>query len=327
MPPVLDDNVLTGYLLGELSEAEQTRVEEQLFFDNESYERLQALKAEMTDQYVRETLAPKRREVFARRFLTTEAGREDALFARALDGVLRAENTTRAPAASEQSRVSWWQSLLAFFSPSSGWKMAMAASLTILFIGSAWLLVERQRLIERLETANRERDVAQSEARKGALLETELSRLNSENKELDEKLRQTSKDLDGTRQNLDRILRQSRAASAVGAVLSLILVPGAGRGNERVEELIVNPRARTVQLQLLLEPGVTGSRYRAEVRIKGGPLIYRQDRLRSRRTADGNAVLVNIPADRLKDGRYEVDLHGAKPDVLSDYEFDIIRRF
>lgn len=331
MRPALDDNLLTGYLLGELSEAEQTQVEQQLFSDHESYERLQALKAEITDQYVRETLAPKLREVFARRFLTTEAGREDVLFANALNGALREGNTTWEPATRAESPVSWRRSVLMFSSSSPGWKTAAATAMVILFIGGGWLLIERQRLIERLETANRERDAAQSGARKGALLESEMDRLNSQNMELDEKLRQTRKDLDEMRQNLDRILRQSTPASALRAILSLALAPGARRGNDQVEELIVSPRARMVQLQLLLEPGVSKGPYRAEVRTKDGIRIYRQDRLRSRWTTNGKALLVNIPADRLKDGRYEVSLHGAKPtgetEILNDYEFNIIRRF
>lgn len=327
MPPVLDDNLLTGYLMGELSEAEQIRVEQRLFSDGESYDRLQALKAEITDQYVRETLDPQRREVFARRFLATQPDRENALFASALAGVLRADNTKREPAVREPAPVSWWPPRLVFFSPRSGWKTAMAVAMAILFIGCAWLFIERQRLIERLERSNRERDVALLEARKGALLETEMSRLNSQNNELDEKLRQTRNNLDQTRQKLDRVIQQSRAASAVGAILPLLLAPGAGRGNDRVEELILDPRARIIQLQLLLEPGETGSRYRAEVRTKEGTLIHRQDRLRSRRTVDGNVLRVNLPADRLKDGLYEVSLYATgAPEILKDYNFSITRR-
>jgi anti-sigma factor RsiW len=331
MPPVLDDNLLKGYLLGELSDAELARVEQLVFSDTDLYDRLQALKAEITDQYVRETLDPKRREVFARRFLATEAGREDALFARALDGVLRAEHTERELAVRDPAPVSWRQSVREFFSFSSAWKPAMAGAMALLLIGCGWLFVERQRLIERMETASRERDSAQSEARKNALLEAEMNRLSARNRELDETLRQTREDLNAVRQNLDQMVRQSKAASALGAILFLVLAPGARRGNERVEELIVDSRARTVHLQLLLEPGESGASFRAEVRRKDGPLIYRQDRLRVRRTAKGNALLVNLPANRLKDGRHEVSLYDSKAvgkqEILKDYEFSVTRRF
>src|SRR5262245_55403773 len=121
MPSELDDQTLTGYLLDELSEAQQIQVEEQLFSDRECDDRLQALKAELTDQYVRGTLPPQRRAVFARRFLTTETGREDALFAKALDGVLREAKPERNPGDHQQPSVSRWLPLVTFFRSASGW--------------------------------------------------------------------------------------------------------------------------------------------------------------------------------------------------------------
>jgi anti-sigma factor RsiW len=331
MPSGLDEKTLTGYLLGELSEAQQTRVEEELFSDRECYERLQALKAELTDQYVQGTLAPEQRAVFARRFLATEIGRDDALFARALNGVLGERKEQRNPAAHEESPVSWRPSLGAFFRLAPGWQPAMAIAIATLMIGIAWLLIERHRLGQRLETAIIERDAAQSEARKVAQLEEEMGRASSRNRELDQELQQTRKALDLARQDIETINRQSRTTSAIGAILSLVLAPGARRGNERVERLVIVPQARVVQLHLLLEPGETGTGYRAEVRTKDGTLIHSQNQLRAHQSTLGKALLVEIPAGRLNDGLYEVSLGGATPtgqlEIINYYNFGITRRF
>jgi anti-sigma factor RsiW len=327
----LDDKTLTGYLLGELTERQQTRVEEQLFSDHECYDRLQALKAELTDQYAQGTLAPEQGAVFARRFLATENGRDDALFARAMVGVLGEREKQRPPAADGQSPFSWRSPLVTFFRSAPGWQSAMAAAMAALMIGIAWLLIERHRLGQRLETAISERDAAQSGARKVAQLEEEMGQANSRNKELDQELQHTRNALDQARQDIETITRQSKPTSAIGAILSLFLAPGVRRGNERVERLVIVPQARVIQLHLLLEPGETGTGYRAEVRTKAGTLIHSQNRLRSHRSAIGKALLVEIPANRLNDGLYEVSLAGATPtggsEIINYYDFSVTRRF
>ena len=160
----------------------------------------------------------------------------------------------------------------------------MTIAIAAFMIGIAWLLIERHRLGQRLETAISERDAAQSEARKAAQLEDEMSRANSRNKELDQELQQTRKALDRARQDIETITRQSKTTSAIGAILSLFLAPGARRGNERVEGLVIVPQTRVIQLRLLLEPGETGTGYRAEVRTKAGTLIHSQNRLRAHRS-------------------------------------------
>jgi hypothetical protein len=268
---------------------------------------------------------------FARRFLATQTGRDDALFARALDGALGERKKERPPAAHEQSAVSWWPSMGAFFRLTSGWQTAIAIAIAALMIGITWLLIERHRLGQRLETAISERDAAQSGARKVARLEEEMGRANSRNMELDQELQQTRKALDQARQDIETIIRQSKTTSAISPILSLILAPGARRGNERVERLVIVPQARVIQLHLLLEPGETGTGYRAEVRTKDGTLIHSQNQLRARRSAVGKALLVEIPANRLNDGLYEVSLAGTAPtgqsEIINYYDFGITRRF
>jgi hypothetical protein len=330
MPSGLDDKTLTGYLLGELSEAQQIRVEDQLFSDHECYDRLQALKAELTDQYVQGRLAPEQGAMFAGRFLATENGRDDALFARALVGVLGEREERRNPADGQPSD-SWWSRLVAFFRLAPGWRPAMAIAMAALMIGIAWLLIERNRLGQRLETAISERDAAQSGARKVAQLEEEKGRANSRNKELDQEIQQTRKALDRARQDIETITRQSKTTSAIGAILPLFLAPGVRRGNERVERLVIVPQARVIQLHLLLEPGEKGTGYRAEVRTKAGTLIHSQNRLRAHQSAIGKALLVEIPVNRLNDGLYEVSLAGATPtgppEIINYYDFGVTRPF
>lgn len=204
----------------------------------------------------------------------------------------------------------------------------MTLAMLILFAGSLWLLSERQRLQNQIETANRERDAAQSRAQQGTALEKELARAKSQNQELDEKLRQSKKDLDEARQNLARTRQQSRSPSILDSVLSMVLAPSvAGRGSERLDEFVLLPEARTAHLQLLTEPGVEGKYFRAEIRPRNGDVIFNRDRLRLRRTSSGTGLRFSLPAARLQNGIYEVSLYSDENKLLSTYEFRITRRF
>ena len=49
MPSVVEDKLLTRYLLGTLTKREQEQVEEHLFADADCYDRLCALKEELTE--------------------------------------------------------------------------------------------------------------------------------------------------------------------------------------------------------------------------------------------------------------------------------------
>ncbi len=67
-PP--DDALLTRYLLGELPADECRRIEQDCLDDDQLFERLEAIEAEVTDDYVRGVLAGPQRRQFEQRVLT-----------------------------------------------------------------------------------------------------------------------------------------------------------------------------------------------------------------------------------------------------------------
>jgi hypothetical protein len=329
MRPVVDDKLLTRYLLGQLSEPEQAQVEEQLFADAACYDRLCALKAELTDQYVRGEMSTREQQIFATRFLTTKDGREDELFARALDVVLQEERAVLSPAdtsaatAPSKSEV-WREKLASYFRPFPLWQMATMAAAALLAAGVIYLLLETQRLRQQL--AGVQTEVLQAE-RTEAELSEELRRARSRNEELNQVARAAQQERDQARQELERLSARSPSGTGLATMLSLILAPGAGRGGAQVDELSLPPQTQRVQLLLLLSPGETQPAYRAEIRTKQGDLIHTKNQLPSRRTKDGKALQLTIPAHRLKTGSYEVSLFGVQPnqtpEVVNYYDFKI----
>jgi hypothetical protein len=65
-----DDALLTRYLLGELPENECDRIEQDCLTDDQLFEQLQAIEAELTDDYVRGVLRGPKRRQFEKRILT-----------------------------------------------------------------------------------------------------------------------------------------------------------------------------------------------------------------------------------------------------------------
>jgi len=78
------DEVLSKYLLGDLSEEETARVERAFFADDEVFDRLEALDEALTEEYLAGSLDPAVRAKFDRRLEASPSRREKVELARLL---------------------------------------------------------------------------------------------------------------------------------------------------------------------------------------------------------------------------------------------------
>jgi hypothetical protein len=317
MLTVNDDEVLTRYLLGELPEAEHAQIEERLFQDEDCYDRLRALQADLADAYVRGELSAKEGREFARRFLDTPAGQEAALFARALNTLADEQTPAVAePAPAPTGRWDWlwrWASGL-----SSGWQWALAAAMLLLCSGFVWQWLETRLLQEQLARAQQ----AQQEAtRQQQALQDQLTRAQQRAAELAGQL---------TTNPTPQQLPQASSTPAASSVFALLLTPGIVRGGAEAERAVLAPGVQRLRLQLLLDTDEQFQRYVAEVRTKGGAPVWVQRDLVPRQTRLGKSLFLNLPVDRLAAGEYEVQLQGITAEVkleLSNYyAFTVTRR-
>src|SRR5215831_11201699 len=97
----VDQVLLHNYLLGNLSEEEQVRVEDRAFADPRYLEAVEAAEADLIDAYVRGELPQSDRRQFESRFLTSPQRRNKIEFARALAAVT-AELEPRPPVAARR---------------------------------------------------------------------------------------------------------------------------------------------------------------------------------------------------------------------------------
>src|SRR5881227_3242379 len=120
------DEIWTRYLFGELSDSEQTRLEEHYFTDAQTFEQLAQLETELVDDYARGRLSPQMRERFERAYLENRSRRARLRFGEALAAKLDGIAASRVAGRTGVGGASWWQR---FSSSPRGGRRVLAFSL------------------------------------------------------------------------------------------------------------------------------------------------------------------------------------------------------
>src|SRR5262245_55993849 len=193
------EDLIKRYLLGELSAAEQTALEDEYFGDESNYDRLSKAEDELLDRYARGSLSEADRERIERSYLTNPRRRRHVMFAKALAQVVDENRAAKraAPPTAERAQTERpdtglsWPSRFARLPRGLGFALSIAAALIIVF-GGTWLAVETSRLRSRLVEARREveaqRRRAQTQAQHIADLETQYRQLAEERERLQAQL-------------------------------------------------------------------------------------------------------------------------------------------
>jgi hypothetical protein len=286
-----DEKLMVQYLLGNLSEEEQVRIEDRAFADAEYLGALEAAEADLIDAYVRGELSPSERLEFERRFLTSSHRRSKVEFARDLVRVTNESKT--AQNALLERRPAAWLSLSNLF---RGWNPALqfAGVLAVLIsvAGASWLLVENRAIRSRV-----------------AALETERRNLETRQEQL---RRQLTEEQDRTGK-LAADLQKPPSVSAP-LVASLVLLPGLSRAETGRAQLALNPSAQLAHIEIVLEPRDDYPRYSSEIRTRSGEEVLIRGNLRRRRSAAGDVVSFDVPTNALDAGEYELTLKGVAGD-------------
>src|SRR5262245_22253804 len=205
------EDLIKRYLLGELSAAEQTALEDEYFGDESKYDQICKAEDELLNRYARGSLSENDRERFEQSYLTNPGRRRHVMFAKALAQVVD-ENLAEmraAPQTTESGRMgrpgagpSWWSQLAGLprglhFAP----RLALIIAALLIVFGGAWLVVETSRLRAQLAAARREgethRQRAQAQAQQIAALEAQSRQLTEERERLQAQLR-AAKEADST---------------------------------------------------------------------------------------------------------------------------------
>jgi anti-sigma factor RsiW len=221
------EKLMIRYLLGDVPEDEQIRIEERFFTDDEYFEQLLALEDDLIDDYVNGELTDREREQFEEYFLASPARRQRVEFAKTFmrAGSLPALAEIAMPGEARPEPVPWWRNVMVFWRAQSlPRRFALAASV-VLVLGGSWLIVNTMRLrnhveqlqAERGESQRREQELLQhiaglsQESERVTELSTQLKRERSERARLEQNFQQHIAEQRQRREELAELLERERS--------------------------------------------------------------------------------------------------------------------
>src|SRR5262245_7197778 len=289
-------DLIEHYLLGELSEAEQTALEDEYFSDVEKYDRLCKAEDELLDRYSRGSLTEADRERFERSYLTNPRRRRHATFAKALTKVVDEATRPAAPQTEGGERIervgpgiplrTWLAPPLRV--PRFTLSLTLITAALLIGLGGTWFAIQTSRLRARIAEARREsetqRRLAETQARQIADLEAQYKRLAEEGERLQAEL-QAAK-------------ATSRAAPVVFA---LSVSAFRDSGGQEPGALVIPRGAEEAQLRINL-PDHEFPSYQVTLLTTDGREVFVRKSLRPQASRIGYVLTMNIPSRKLASG-------------------------
>src|SRR5436305_481078 len=281
-----DDEMLRGYLLGELTEEEADAVEGRLLMEDELFELSEAIESDLLAEYAQGSLAPAERELVRQRLAASPQGRERLMLARSLNVLAAREKAAVLPfvprtAPSRQPALRW---------------AALAAGL-LAAAGLAWFTREQSHIVHQ---ENRPAPVIAETPRAHEVPAPPRAPVAPS---------------------------VAPAPQPVKAVFQLALT--SLRGSESVEKLRVPTRAGTVELQISVDGMEDLQSFHLTVRNGRADTVKAWTALKPQDLNGVRALVVDLPAELLPAGKYEIQAQGiapgGEPEDLSPLEVEVVK--
>ena len=311
---VNNEDVLVRYLLGELSDEEQTRIEQLFFTEDQYFEQLLAVENELRYDYAQGKLSGSRRREFEKRFLVTpddraQTSRAETLLKRLANTASTALSGPGAePVAVPETIIGRLRSLFALTGTTKTLRLSLAAASLVAVLGAGWLIVETAKLRSQLiqlraqsvSTEDRLGQQTEEERQRVAALTSALDREKSERQRLEQEL--------ATEREQQR---QQGTAPSLGSIVSFIISPGGVRGEgQAANELTLPKTAETVRLELKLKRSSADESYLVSLLTAEGKEIWSTNARHISSRESSRSLTVRLPARILSRGDYELDLKG-----------------
>jgi hypothetical protein len=303
------EDLIKRYLLGELSAAEQTALEDEYFLDRAKYDQLRQAEDDLIDSYTRGALSPADCERFERAYLANPQRRRHVRFSRAFAQVLDEKLAARSPVERstgmrqidhQRGLLSWWSNLIDMLRGrrfAAGLAFAIAA-LFFAFSGM-WFVIETSQLRARLAEAQQEveaqQQLAKTQAEKIADLETQAKELTEERMRLQDQLQAPKED------------GSTRAAPA--SIIFPLAISVFRDSGQEAQILIIPRGVEEVGLLLNLSEHKFPSYQVMLLRIDGREMFSRRG-VRPRSTDALDSVMVRVPAGKFTSGDNVLSVSG-----------------
>lgn len=267
-----EEALMRKYLLGDLDQAQQGQVEEQLFCDDDFNNRLSTVQDELINEYAANMLPEREQELFEKNFVLSDERRKKLQFAQALELYLEERTASRpAPLTLSRHPLQWLKVNLSF--PRSRWAWATLAVAAVIV-----LALSAPKVLRRSMSGN---GVIPWESTR-ASIERQLAELN---------------------------MRTSKSAAGGPAAPELALQPLRLRQDSEMKRVVLSGGEEFLRLRLAIPPE-RYENYRATTSVVGGGELFTVYNLRPGDGTNAGVILVDILPKFLPSGDYQIDLKG-----------------
>lgn len=303
------EKAIRKYLLGELSQNEQERLEERLLTDNDYFQQLLLVEDDLIDDYVSGELTSHERLRFDNYFLAAPERAQDLKFAKALRKYVSSTAVEQGPAKVEPPprQIPLLPSLWAALRPQIPLVGFSLAAMLVLILAGLWLFNRQTRQPSQPGSAQTQ--------------PTSTPQIAQQPPANNQPTANTQPDDDGqanANQTLSNQAQQPHPpAPRLGtekpkpAAFAFTLSSGITRDGGEMKRVKIPPGANRAQLRLELDPAAGDYQsYQAVLQTGAGQEILKTGRLRATTTAKGKIVVLEIPARLLKREDYLLQLSG-----------------
>lgn len=338
---IVDENVITDYLLGSLPEEETVRLDEMSFTDDEFASALSVAEKDLVDAYIQGELTGKRLEQFNSYYLASPRRREKVRFAKAFQTYAEKEAATETVfqknIESEKKKVSWFNRFFSFPSFAFQWGLAAASIVLLLVVG--WLAYDNYQLRQEEKTTQARRDALQQREKE---LEEQLKNQQSNNSETvrelervrDElaKLEEQKKQLETEQRKAEEQRRAQSQKPNEGGNASIVAFnfepPKRGAG----QPVILNVPASADYLSISLELETDDfPLYRVALKnTANNQTLWQSGKLKARTKGNGKTLAVRFRSGLLKEGNYIFEVSGLSAEETTEniigYPFRVVKQ-
>ncbi len=300
-----DDELLRSYLLGEIPAPEADRLEQRLLAEDDLFDLMEALEAELLASASRGDLAPAERERVLRRLASSPEGRERLALARSLNALADEKEAAVLPFRRRETSPK----------PVFRWAAALAAAGLLAVVG---LLSIPDRTPDdnghQAPQITHDRPApAQPVPQRKSVPPTVIASPTPEPSPTPDQLVRKAPE--------PRVAKKPEPVKAVFALALMTL-----RGAEETEEFSLPANAEVAEIQIDLEGLEDSGPFHAFLHNEEQGTVWEEDGLKAQKLSWGTALVLEIPAKSLKPGRYEVGVTIEGDSEAMTQEFDIVRR-
>ena len=297
------ENLIRRYLLGELAEADQTALEQELLADRNKFDQVWDVENKLTDGYVRGEMSRADRQRFEAHYLVSPLHRERVAIAE-----LFLKDIDQTVGETDQV-VPWWREFLNSLRRSQPVAGGAFALFLLIAMGGGWGLIERTRMTRQLAKIQNDAETEH------ASLKQREQELASRNQELEREIVDERQRREGLNARLEQLRRQQRSTPL--AVLSFLLTPAITRKDTALPPPTIPRSAGKVRLLIELDDNDYAN-YQIRLQTVEGQEILRRHTSKVRFSKDRVFVALEVPPGKLTKGDYILILSGQTADRNSE---------